>query len=57
MLINELKESLNEFVESPNNFVACVYGVLQDGENFSIKKLDIAATDQPAIRDIYLKKY
>lgn len=55
MLINELKESLNEFVESPKNFVACVYGVLQDGENFSIKKLDIAATDQPAIRDIYLK--
>jgi len=55
MLINELQETLNKFVVSPNNFVACVYGVLQDGENFNIKKLDIAAIDQPAIRDIYLK--
>lgn len=55
MLINELQENLGEFVENSENLVACVYGVLQDGESFNIKKLDIASSDQPAIRDLYLK--
>ncbi|HIE0692085.1 DUF4868 domain-containing protein [Acinetobacter baumannii] len=55
MLINDLQKDLNKFVENQNDFVACVYGVLQDENTFNIKKLDIAASDQPSIRDLYLK--
>ncbi|RZG77134.1 anti-phage protein KwaB [Acinetobacter sp. WCHAc060025] len=55
MLIDDLKENLKKFVDNPDDSVACVYGVLQDGDVFNIKKLDIASTDQPAIRDLYLK--
>ena len=55
MSINDLQKDLKKFVENQNDFVACIYGVLQDENSFNIKKLDIAASDQPSIRDLYLK--